>query len=57
MSARKEGWGSLVNAAKAHYFAADGRVLCGRWVSFGPPHWESGSLTAHEWERRGHPVI
>ena len=40
MGGRKEGWGSLLNAAKAHYFAADGRSLCGRWATFGPPRWE-----------------
>lgn len=38
---RREGWGSLVNAAKAHYFGADGRSLCGRWAAIGGPHWES----------------
>ena len=41
MSKRKEGWGSLDNAAKAHYFATNGRSLCGRWVAIGDPRWES----------------
>ena len=40
MSERTEGWGSLTNALKAHYFAEDGRSLCGRWARLGQPHWE-----------------
>lgn len=35
------GWGSLVNARDAHYFEADGRSLCNRWLAFGTPIWES----------------
>ena len=41
MSERNEGWGSLVNAQKAHYFSTSGRSLCGRWACFGTPVWES----------------
>ena len=37
----KEGWGSLVNASKAHYFGKDGCSLCGKWASVGEPRWES----------------
>lgn len=37
---RKEGWGSLDNAAKAHYFRDD-RSLCRRWLTWGAPRWES----------------
>jgi hypothetical protein len=29
------GWAFLWNAKKAHYFAADGRSLCGRWLFLG----------------------
>ncbi len=41
MSERKEGWGSILNASKAHYFGLDGRSLCGRWAIFTKPEWES----------------
>ena len=27
-----EGWVWPVNAKKAHYFGADGRALCGKWL-------------------------
>lgn len=37
---RTEGWGSIVNSRKAHYFDADGRSLCGRYLSF-RPMWEA----------------
>ena len=30
-----EGWGWLWNAKKWHYFAEDGRSLCGKWFRFG----------------------
>lgn len=40
MSERKEGWGSVTNARDAHYFAADGRSLCKRWLAFSP-RWEA----------------
>lgn len=38
---RTEGWGSVVNAAAAHYFGPDGRSLCGRWAAWGAPRWET----------------
>lgn len=38
---RTEGWGSVDNARDAHYFKADGRSLCGRWLAWGAPRWES----------------
>ena len=41
MSERKEGWGSLGNVRDAHYFTADGRSLCRRWLSLDDPRWES----------------
>ena len=41
MADRKEGWGNLDNARDAHYFSADGRSLCKRWLAFGSPRWES----------------
>jgi hypothetical protein len=37
---RAEGWGNLDNARDAHYFV-DGSSLCGRWLAFGEPRWES----------------
>lgn len=40
MAERTEGWGNLDNARDAHYFK-DGRSLCGRWLAFGAPRWES----------------
>ena len=40
-AARTEGWGSMVNAKKAHYFQ-DGSSLCRQWMMFGSgPRWES----------------
>lgn len=39
MAARKEGWGSMNNSRKAHYFREDGRSLCGGWLCF-VPLWE-----------------
>lgn len=47
---RKEGWGSVVNAASAHYFR-DGRSLCGRWMAFSP-RWETNQKRGPE-PRRG----
>jgi hypothetical protein len=38
---RTEGWGNLDNARDAHYFRKDGRSLCGRWMAWGSPRWES----------------
>lgn len=40
MTERTEGWGNLDNARDAHYFDADGRSLCKRWLAFGGPRWE-----------------
>jgi len=37
---RTEGWGSLADTAKAHYFR-NGRSLCGGWMAWGHPQWES----------------
>lgn len=34
-TAPTEGWHWLSNAPKWHYFAAGGRSLCGRWMTFG----------------------
>ena len=47
MSERQEGWGSLTNASAAHYFR-DGRSLCGRWMTLGPPRWESDQTKGEE---------
>jgi hypothetical protein len=30
-----EGWSYLINATKWHYFKADGKSLCGRWLILG----------------------
>lgn len=42
---RPEGWGTVfVNGnqtRKAHYFATDGRSLCGKYAAIGEPRWES----------------
>lgn len=40
MADRIEGWGNVTNARDAHYFRDD-RSLCGRWLAFGGPRWES----------------
>jgi len=42
MDERTEGWGSLDNdrSGKAHYFS-NGRSLCGKWLTFGTPRWET----------------
>lgn len=57
---RTEGWGNLLNASHAHYFT-DGRSLCGRWLTFGVPIWESNQALGAEpcrgtckacWKRR-----
>lgn len=37
---RTEGWGSLWNVRKAHYFRGN-KSLCGRWLSLGSPAWET----------------
>lgn len=37
---RTEGWGKIFNAAKWHYFMADGKSLCDRWLSLGTPLWD-----------------
>ena len=50
MSERKEGWGSLTNAGKAHYFNLDGRSLCNRWASFSP-RWETNQELGKDWSR------
>lgn len=50
MSDRAEGWGSLSNAASAHYFRG-GRSLCGRWMTFGSPRWESNQSRGPEPKR------
>lgn len=42
--ADNEGWGWPSDSRKAHYFAADGRSLCGKWGRFGLP------LTAGDYE-------
>ena len=61
MSERNEGWGGLVNARNAHYFTSDGRSLCGRWLTFSTPRWESNQSLGTEptngtcktcWKRR-----
>ena len=31
----KQGWHRPQNAAKWHYYASDGRSLCGKWMLFG----------------------
>lgn len=36
---RDEGWGSVDNSAKSHYFR-EARSLCGGWMAF-TPHWET----------------
>lgn len=38
---RTEGWGNLDNVRMAHYFGGDGRSLCGGWITFGSPRWET----------------
>lgn len=37
---RTEGWGNLDNVKNAHYFRND-RSLCGAWLAWGSPRWES----------------
>jgi len=40
MAKRTEGWGNIHEARDAHFFR-DNRSLCGRWLVFGVPHWET----------------
>lgn len=35
MTDRSEGWVLMDNARKWHFFATDGRSLCGRWAFLG----------------------
>lgn len=42
-------WGKLANAAKWHYFDANGRSLCGKWLSLGtPPDDEAGDIKSKD---------
>lgn len=36
-AAKHQGWAWIGGATKAHYFADDGRALCGRWLFLGNP--------------------
>lgn len=38
-----EGWAYLLNARKWHYFRANGRSLCGKWLRFGKSGAEQGN--------------
>ncbi len=42
MSKHIEGWNYLINSPKWHFFKADGRSLCGRWLTFARDHHASG---------------
>lgn len=35
MSFSKTGWAWPLNSRKAHWFGADGRSLCGKWMFLG----------------------
>lgn len=51
MAERTEGWGNLgAQTASAHYFR-EGRSLCGRWMAFGAPRWESDQKRGPEPKR------
>ena len=38
-----EGWAYLLNARKWHYFKADGRSVCGKWMRLGISGAEQGN--------------
>lgn len=46
---REEGWGALSNdrSGNSHYFR-DGQSLCGKWMAWGPPRWESNQKRGPE---------
>jgi hypothetical protein len=48
MTARSQGWGTVAGANAAHYFGADGRSLCGRWLAIGVPRWAGNQTRGPE---------
>jgi len=42
--ADKQGWGSLANSPKWHYFV-EGRSLCGKWLGLGITNFDDDPLT------------
>ena len=38
-----EGWGWLLNSTKWHYFLADGKSMCGKWLRLSNDDQEQGN--------------